>query len=153
MIKIAIGADHGGYNLKNKVIKFLETHGYLVADLGAHSPKHCDYPPIGYKVAASVANGQFSRGILICKSGIGFSIVANKVRGIRAALCSSKIEARFSRQHNKANILCLSANDLTLKQACAIVDLWLKTEFSGGRHQRRVRQIANIEKRIGICQK
>jgi len=146
-MKLAIGADHGGYSLKNRLIRFLETKGFIVADLGTHSPKPCDYPLIGYKVASSVSDGQFCRGILVCKTGIGFSIVANKVSGIRAALCLSKLQARRSREHNDANILVLSANYLSLAKACEIVDIWLKTEFSGGRHARRVRQIGNIERK------
>jgi len=147
-MRIAIGADHGGFRLKNKIIKFLESRGYVVADLGTHTLKPCDYPAIGYKVAASVSGGIFSRGIMICKTGIGFSIVANKLPGIRAALCLSKQQARFSRQHNNANVLVLAANYLSLNKACQIVDLWLKTEFSGARHARRVRQITNIEKKV-----
>ncbi|MCQ9207920.1 MAG: ribose 5-phosphate isomerase B [Omnitrophica bacterium] len=146
-MKIAIGADHGGYKLKSKLIKFLKGRSYLVADLGTHDLKRCDYPAIGYKVAASVSSGSFQRGILICKTGIGFSIVANKLAGIRAALCLSALQAQRSREHNNANVLCLSANYLNLKQATKIVDRWLKTEFSGGRHARRVRQIGNIERK------
>ncbi len=149
-MRIAIGADHGGYSLKNKLIKFMERSGYVVADLGTHSPDSCDYPAIGYKVASSVSLGQFCRGILICKTGIGFSIVANKVPGIRAALCQSILQACRSRQHNNANILVLSANYLSLKKACQIVEGWLKTEFSGGRHTRRVRQIGNIERKLKL---
>lgn len=147
-MKIAIGADHGGYKLKTKLIKFLESRGYVIADLGTHSDSACDYPVIGYKVAMSVANKQFSKGILICKSGIGLSIVANKVPGIRAALCQSRLEARLSREHNDANVLSLAGNNLSFKKASLIVETWLKTEFAGGRHARRVRQIANIEKKI-----
>ncbi|MBL7085427.1 MAG: ribose 5-phosphate isomerase B [Candidatus Omnitrophica bacterium] len=147
-MKIVLGADHGGYRLKNKLIKFLEARDYGVADLGTHNSKRCDYPPVGYKVTASVSQGMFSRGILICKTGIGFSIVANKLPGIRAALCLSKSQAIFSRQHNNANVLCLAANYLSFAKACDIVDAWLKTEFSGARHARRVRQIGNIEKKI-----
>lgn len=151
VMKIAIGADHAGFRLKSKLIKFLEAHGYGVADLGTHSPERCDYPAVGYKVAASVSGGQFCRGILICKTGIGFSIVANKLPGIRAALCLSKQQARLSRQHNNANVLVLSANYLSLKKACELVEVWLKTEFSARpRHARRVRQIANIEKKLKI---
>ena len=145
---IAIGADHGGYRLKSKLISFMEGRGYVIADLGTHSLNSCDYPAIGYKVASGVSEGRFCRGILICKTGIGFSIVANKVPGIRAALCLSRLQACRSRQHNNANVLVLSANYLSLKEACRIVEDWLKTGFSGGRHARRVRQIANIEKRI-----
>ena len=148
-MKIAIGADHGGYKLKNKLVRFLKTRGHIVADLGTHGSARCDYPPIGYKVAFSVSSGQFYRGILICKSGIGSSIVANKLPGIRAALCLTRLQARRSREHNNANVLALAANYLGLKKACEIVDVWLKTEFSTEpRHARRVRQIASIEKRI-----
>jgi ribose 5-phosphate isomerase B len=149
-MRIAIGSDHGGYKLKGKLIKFLEARGYLVGDLGTHSPESCDYPLIGYKVAASVSGGQFFRGILICKSGIGFSIVANKLPGVRAALCFSKSQGRLSRQHNNANILVLSGNYLSIKKACSIVQVWLKTEFLGGRHARRVRQIGNIERKVKL---
>ncbi len=149
MMKIAIGADHGGYLLKNKLIKFLERRGCVVADLGTHSPERCDYPAVGYKVAASVSGGQFYRGILICKTGIGLSIVANKLPGIRAALCLTKKQAQLSRQHNNANVLCLAGNYLSFKRACEIVDVWLKTEFSvRPRHARRIRQITNIERKI-----
>ena len=147
-MKIAIAADHGGYKLKNKLVKFLEARGSLIAGLGTHSPKRCDYPPLGYKLALSVAQGIFTRGILICKTGIGFSVVANKIPGVRAALCLSRLQARRSREHNDANVLALSANYLTLKQASQIVAIWLETEFAGGRHGRRVRQITNIERKF-----
>jgi ribose 5-phosphate isomerase B len=147
-MKIAIGADHGGYKLKNKIIKFLQAKGFAVADLGTHSSKRCDYPPIGVKVASSVAQGIFSRAILICKTGIGFSIVANRLPGVRAALCQSKQQAILSRQHNNANVLVLAANYLSARKATAMVETWLQTGFSGGRHARRIRQITNIKKRI-----
>lgn len=147
-MKIAIGADHGGYQLKKKLIKFLEKKGHVVADLGTHSVRPCDYPAIGYKVAACVANGLFSRGILICKSGIGLCIVANKVPKVRAALCATRPQAKSSREHNNANILCLAGSYLSAKKACDIVDIWLKTDFAGGRHARRVRQISNIERKL-----
>lgn len=150
-MKIALGADHGGYNLKNKLVKYLETLGHEVADLGTHSAESCDYPYIGCKVAAGVAQGEFARGILICKSGIGFSIVANKVPGIRAALCLSPLQAKRSREHNDANVLALAANYLNFRKAAAIAALWLKTDFAGGRHARRVQQISEIEKKI--CQR
>ena len=147
-MKIAIGADHGGFNLKNKLVKFLKKKGHLVADLGTHTAARCDYPAIAYKVASSVSERIFPRGICICKTGIGFSIATNKLPGVRAALCLTKLQARRSREHNNANILCLSGNYLSLKKASAIVEVWLGTEFSGGRHARRVRQITNIEKKI-----
>ncbi|MBN3038270.1 MAG: ribose 5-phosphate isomerase B [Candidatus Omnitrophica bacterium] len=147
-MKIAIGADHGGYKLKSKLIKYLERHGHVIADLGTHSVQSCDYPAIGYKVASSVSLGVFPRGILICKTGIGFSMVANKLPGVRAGLCMTIQQARRSREHNNANVLCLAGSYLSLKKAQAIVKVWLKTEFAGGRHARRVRQITNIERRI-----
>ncbi len=147
-MKIALGADHGGYVLKNKLIKFLEGRGHVVADLGTHSAKSCDYPPVGYKVASSVSLGLFSRGILICKTGIGLAIVANKIPGIRAALCYTVAQARKSRAHNNANVLCLAGSYISFKKACAIVEAWLHTDFAGGRHARRVRQIAQIERKV-----
>jgi len=152
-MRIAIGADHGGYKLKNRLVKFLESKGYVIADLGTHTSARCDYPAIGYKVAKSVSSGQFSRGILICKSGIGLSIVANKIPGIRAALCQSMLQARRSREHNNANVLSLAGSYLSFKKACDIINLWLKTEFSGGRHRRRLRQITNIERKIKLYKK
>ncbi|MBN2097224.1 MAG: ribose 5-phosphate isomerase B [Candidatus Omnitrophica bacterium] len=147
-MKIAIGADHGGYNLKNKLVEFLQDRGYLIADLGTDSPKRCDYPLIGYQLARSVANGEFTRGILICKTGIGFSMVANKVPGVRAALCLTNLQARMSREHNNANVLCLAGSLLSFQKASQIVQVWLKTDFAGGRHARRVRQISNIENKV-----
>lgn len=148
-MKIAIGADHGGYKMKNKLVKFLKTKGFALADLGTHSAESCDYPAIGYKVAASVSSGQFPRGILICKTGVGFSIVANKLPGVRAALCLKASQARASREHNNSNILILAANYLSATEASRIVDAWLKAEFSPkSRHGRRVRQIANIERKL-----
>jgi ribose 5-phosphate isomerase B len=145
-MKIAVGADHGGYALKKKLIKFLEKQGQTIADLGTHKPKRCDYPEFGIKVANAVAGGLFQRGILICKSGIGLSIVANKVPRIRAALCLSVPMARSSREHNNANILVLGANFTGAKQAQEITRVWLNTEFAGGRHARRLKKIAELEK-------
>ena len=146
--RIAIGADHGGFALKAKLLAFLQKHGLEVADLGTHSPGPCDYPTIGYKVASAVADGKFDRGILLCKSGIGIAITANKVPGIRAAVCHDTFDAERSRSHNDANVLVLGAEKLREAQAKRIVDTWLSTSFeSGGRHERRVKQIAAIERR------
>ncbi|MBI3321414.1 MAG: ribose 5-phosphate isomerase B [Candidatus Omnitrophica bacterium] len=148
--RIAIGADHGGFALKATLITFLQARGLEVADLGTHSPEPCDYPTIGYKVAAAVARGAFDRGILLCKSGIGIAIVANKVPGIRAAVCGDTVEAERSRSHNDTNIVALGAETLSDSSAKRIVERWLSTPFeSGGRHERRVRQIAAIEKAVG----
>jgi len=145
--RVAIGADHGGYELKARLIPVLQAQGLEVADLGAHSAQPCDYPKIGYRVAAAVSEGAFDRGILLCKSGIGIAIVANKLCGIRAAVCADRFDAQRSRAHNDANILVLAAEKLTVAQAKRIVATWLATPFeSGGRHERRVRQIASIER-------
>ena len=126
-----------------------------MADLGTHSSEPCDYPRVGYKVAAAVADRQFDRGVLLCKSGIGIAIAANKVPGIRAAVCGDQFDAERSRQHNDANVLVLGAEKLREAQAKRIIDIWLATPFkSGGRHERRVRQIAEIEKNIlSECQR
>jgi ribose 5-phosphate isomerase B len=147
--RVAIGADHGGFELKAKLVSLLRAKGVEVADLGTHSTEPCDYPAIGYKVAAAVAGRRFDRGILLCKSGIGIAIAANKVRGIRAAVCGDVFDAQRSRQHNNANVLVLGAEKLKAPQAARILEAWLKTPFeSGGRHERRVRQLAAIERKV-----
>lgn len=148
-VRIAIGADHGGFALKAKLVPLLQAKGIEVADLGTHKPVPCDYPAIGYKVATVVAERTFDRGILLCKSGIGIAIVANKVPGIRAAVCGDPCDAQRSRSHNDANVLVLGAEKLTDARARRIVETWLATPFeSGGRHERRVRQIAAIERKL-----
>jgi ribose 5-phosphate isomerase B len=149
MTRIAIGADHGGFALKAALIPVLQAKGFEVADLGAHSPQPCDYPKIGYKVASMVAEKRFDRGILLCKSGIGIAIVANKVPGVRAGVCGDVFDAERSRAHNDANVLVLGAEKLSAAQAKRIVETWLSTPFeSGGRHERRVRQITALERTI-----
>ncbi len=146
--RVAIGADHGGFALKAKLIPMLQARGCEVADLGTHTPQPCDYPQIGDKVASAVAQGKFERGILLCKSGIGIAIVANKVPGIRAAVCADTFDATRSRAHNDANILVLGAEKLSVARAKRILERWLATPFeSGGRHERRVKQIAAIERK------
>ena len=148
-MRIAIGADHGGFALKARLIPLLQANGCEVADLGTHSLEPCDYPLIGEKVGAAVAEGRFDRGILLCKSGIGVAIAANKVPGIRAAVCHDLFDARRSREHNDANILVLGAEKLRMKQAKRIVTTWLATPFEAdGRHERRVRQITAIERKM-----
>jgi ribose 5-phosphate isomerase B len=147
--RIAVGADHGGFALKAKLVALLRSKGLEVADLGTHSSEPCDYPRIGYKVASAVASGRFARGVLLCKSGIGIAITANKVPGIRAAVCGDVFDAERSRGHNNANILVLGAEKLSEPRAKRIVETWLATPFeSGGRHERRVRQIAAIERAL-----
>src|SRR3989338_4105092 len=143
--KIVIGSDHGGFRLKEKLKAFLEKKGYCLKDVGCFNRESCDYPEYAYEVASLVSAGKFSRGILICKSGIGNSIAANKLKGVRAALCYNLRAAKLSRRHNDANLLVLCA--LFVKQPLArrMVSIWLSTAFEGGRHLRRVRQIRKIE--------
>ena len=142
-MKIAIGADHGGFDLKEGLLKYLKKKGWTVQDFGTFSKERCDYPVIGYEVGKAVGSRRYSRGILICKTGIGMSISANKVKGVRAALCDRVNIARLSRLHNDANILVLSANIVSGQKAKKIVDVWLATGALGGRHRKRVRQIDN----------
>lgn len=146
-MKIAIGADHGGYALKKDIIDFLKRN-YKVKDFGTYSSKRCDYPPIGYKVASEVAMGKFERGILVCKTGLGMSMVSNKIPGVRAALLHNEESARSSREHNDANIAVFSGNSMDKNKAKRILKVWLTTEFAGGRHAKRIRQIKRIEDRI-----
>ena len=147
--RVAIGADHGGFTLKAKLVGLLQAQGLEVADLGTHSAAPCDYPQVGYKVAAAVAQGRFDRGILLCKSGIGMAIAANKVPGIRAGVCRDVFDAKRSRGHNDANILVIGAEKLSESKTTRILQAWLTTPFeTGGRHERRVRQITTIEKQL-----
>ena len=146
--RIAIGADHGGFALKAKLVSMLRAQGVEVADLGTHSPTPCDYPKIGDKVAAAVADGTFDRGVLLCKSGIGIAMVANKVPGIRAAVCGDTFDAQRARAHNDANVLVMGAEKLSEANAKRILKIWLATPFeTGGRHERRVKQIEAIERK------
>jgi len=143
-MKIAIGTDHAGFKLKETLKKFLLKEGHKVNDFGTFSEERCDYPKFGYKVAQAVAGGKFDRGILICSTGIGQSIVANRVPGIRAALCYNLKCARLSRQHNDANIIIFGARFMKEETAKKALTVWLKTEFQGGRHLRRLKQIDKI---------
>jgi len=147
-MKIAIGADHGGFVLKKHMIGFLKKNGCKVKDFGTFSAQRCDYPLIGYKVASSVASGKFERGILICKSGLGMSMTANKVPGIRAALLYNVKSARSSREHNDANIAVFGGKLMGRDKALKALKIWLVTKFTGGRHARRIKQIKQIEKKI-----
>lgn len=147
-MKIAIGSDHGGFDLKKDAVDFLKARHYKVTDFGTKNAERCDYPAIGYKVASGVSTGKFERGILICKSGIGMGIVANKVHGIRAALLSDAESARLSREHNDANVAIFSGKSMTIGKAKKILDVWLSTPFEGGRHLKRIKQISAIEKRV-----
>lgn len=146
-MKIVIGADHRGHSAKEKISVLLNEGGHHVIDMGTNSSKSCDYPDIAYPAAKAVADGTVERAILICGSGIGMSICANKIAGIRAALCHDELTAQLSRRHNNANILCLASDVLGDELMRRIVNSWLGTEFDpGGRHERRVRKIGCIEK-------
>ena len=139
--KIAIGSDHGGFEYKQEIVKYLEENNFDYEDVGTYSKESCDYPIIAKKVANKVANGEVNKGILICGTGIGMSITANKIKGVRAALCSDSFSAKATRCHNDSNVLCLGERAIGLNVALEIVDIWLHTEFEGGRHLRRVNMI------------
>ena len=145
-MRIAIGADHRGVELKKTIINLLETAGHELEDFGSYDTESVDFPDFARKVGEGVTRGDFERGILICDTGIGMCIVANKVKGIRAALCYNTFNARRARQHNDANILCLGGGEKQLQDPVAeIVNAFLNTEFEGGRHQRRIDKIKAIE--------
>ena len=144
-MKIGIGNDHSALELKAENIGFLKEKGHEVIDYGTNSTESCDYPVYGEKVARAVASGEVEQGILICGTGLGISLAANKVRGIRAAVCSEPYTARMARQHNNCNVLAFGARVVGAELAKMIVDTWLSTEFEGGRHQRRVDMIMAIE--------
>ncbi len=147
-MRIAIGADHGGFELKAEVIKYLRKKGNAVKDFGTYSPESCDYTKYGFFVGHAVGSGKYSRGILICKSGVGMSIVANKVNGVRAVVSHDTKVAKFSREHNDSNVIVFGSKFIKLEKVKRILDIWLKTKFLGGRHLRRVRQIRDIENEI-----
>ena len=136
--KIAIGSDHGGFEYKEKIKKHLVEKGYDVIDVGTFSKESCDYPVIAQNLTQKIIDNELEKGILICGTGIGMSIAANKVKGIRAALCGDTFSARATRAHNNSNVLCLGERVIGIELAFDIVDIWLSTEFEGGRHQRRI---------------
>lgn len=139
--KIAIGSDHGGFNLKETIKEYLKTHGIEFVDFGIYTKEACDYPIVAKAVANEVASGKCDKGILVCGTGIGMALAANKVHGIRAVSLENTYSARVSRAHNNANILCLGERVIGEHLALDIVDMWLKTGFEGGRHKRRVDMI------------
>jgi len=147
-MKVAIGCDHAGMEMKNEITPLLEELGIEWQDFGTKSEESCDYPEYGEKVSEAVSNGTMERGILICGTGIGMSIVANKFPGVRAALCSEDYSAKMSRLHNDANVLVLPGRIIDGNTARDIVKTWFKTDFEGGRHQRRLDKITEIESRI-----
>jgi ribose 5-phosphate isomerase B len=142
---IAIGSDHGGFRLKEDIKEFLKEQGYEFRDFGTNSTDSVDYPDFARAVAQAVASGECGRGILICGTGVGISIAANKVKGIRAALCTDEYTAQMSREHNDANILALGERVTGFGLARSIVAKWLTTDFAGGRHSKRVCKIADLE--------
>jgi ribose 5-phosphate isomerase B len=140
-MKIAIGSDHAGFSYKEAIRQYLVSEGHTVKDFGTYSDEPCDYPDFIRPVAEAVAKGEFERGIVLGGSGNGEAIVANKVRGIRCAIAWDLVSARLSREHNNANVLSLGQRMMSERDALSIVDLWLKTGFEGGRHQRRIEKI------------
>ena len=144
--KIAIGCDHGGFEMKNELVDFLNEMGFEVGDFGLIEKAPIDYPIIAEKVATAVSSGEYELGILVCGTGIGMSLAANKVKGIRAAACSEVYSAKFTRLHNNSNILCLGGRVIGPETAKIMVDAFVNTEFEGGRHQRRVDMIDALER-------
>jgi ribose 5-phosphate isomerase B len=149
-LKIAIGSDHGGYKLKEAIKKHLEKKGIEYKDFGTGSTESVDYPEFGMKVAEAVKSEEFDKGIVCCGTGIGISISANKVPGIRCAVVSDTFSAEMSRAHNNANVLALGERVIGVGLALKIVDVWLETEFEGGRHERRVNKIGDIETKYSM---
>ncbi|MBI1903164.1 MAG: ribose 5-phosphate isomerase B [Planctomycetia bacterium] len=144
-MRIAIGADHRGFALKAALCDLLRKTRHEVEDVGTHSTESCDYPDYAAAVARRVSSGQAERGILVCGSALGMAIAANKIAGIRAAPCHDETTTRLSRQHNDANVLCLSADSTFPDEAARLALLWLETAFDGGRHARRVEKIRQLE--------
>ena len=146
-MKIGIGNDHAAVDMKNEISEYLKEKGYEVVNYGTDSNESCDYPVYGEKVGEAVAHGDVDLGILICGTGVGISLAANKVEGIRAVVCSEPYTAKLSRQPNNTNILAFGARVIGIETAKMIVDEWLNAEFMGGKHERRVNMLMDIEKR------
>lgn len=142
---IAIGSDHGGYLLKEEIKKHLKEKGYEFKDFGTDSTASCDYPVYAEKVCRAIQSGECEKGILVCGTGIGMSMCANKCRGIRAAVCGDHFSAEFTRKHNNANVLCLGARVIGAGVAMQLVDIFLTTEYEGGRHEKRVEMMMQLE--------
>ncbi|MDP4126278.1 MAG: ribose 5-phosphate isomerase B [Bacillota bacterium] len=145
-MRVALGADHGGYELKEAIRTHLEAQGFKVLDKGTHSTDSVDYPQYGFLVGDAINKGEADLGIVVCGTGQGIAIAANKIPGIRAAVCTETFSARMAREHNNANILSLGGRVIGVGLALDIVDIFLKTEFSGGRHANRINLISNIER-------
>ena len=149
-MKIALGCDHGGYAMKEDIKKQLEGLGHEVKDCGTYSTESCDYPIFGEAAARAVASGECEYGIVVCTTGIGISIAANKVKGVRACVCSEPYSARMSKQHNNSNIIAFGARVIGVETAKMIVDEWLNAKYEGGRHQVRVDMLTEIEQTQGL---
>jgi len=145
-MNVAIGADHAGFEMKELVKQYLESHGHTVQDVGTHSSESVDYPPFAFRVAEAVRDGKAERGILLCDSGNGIAIAANKVSGIRATICLNAKMAELARRHNDANILVLGSGFTAPGELVPILDAWFQSPFDGGRHARRVGQITEYER-------
>ena len=143
---LILGCDHGGLNIKLAVIEYLKSKHIEFEDVGTYTTDSIDYAPIAAKVAHGVADGKYEKGLLFCGTGIGMSLAANKVKGIRAAVCSDAFSAEFTRRHNDSNILCLGGRVVSEEKAVELVDLFLNSPFEGGRHANRIAQIAAIER-------
>jgi ribose 5-phosphate isomerase B len=148
-MRIAIGSDHRGYLVKAKLLQLLQQWGHEVIDEGTHDAQSVDYPDIAATVSRQVSKHEVDRGILICGTGIGMAIAANKFPGVRAAPCHDEVTAEMSRRHNDVNVLCLSADLLGERRIDRMVELWLRTEFEGGRHARRIERIGQFEQENG----
>lgn len=144
--RLALGADHAGYIIKDRIKELLQREGYEVVDFGTHAEDSVDYPDYAKQVAESVSQAECLRGILVCGTGLGMAMTANKFRGIRAATCNDTYSARMAAEHTDANVLCVGARVVDADHALAIVKEWLKGKFGGGRHQRRIDKIAEIER-------
>jgi len=144
--RVAVGADHAGYPIKDRIKDLLQKKGYEVIDFGAHSAESVDYPDYAKQVAQCVAQAQCERGVLVCGTGLGMAIAANKIQGIRAATCNDTYTARMAAEHTDANVLCVGARVVDADHAVAIVEEWLKGKFGGGRHQRRIDKITDLER-------
>jgi ribose 5-phosphate isomerase B len=150
-MRVAVGSDHRGFSVKTKILELLERLGQEVIDDGVHDNESADYPDVARIVARRVSQGEADRGILICGTGIGMAIAANKFPGVRAAPCHDDLTAEMSRRHNDLNVLCLSADMLGERLIDRMIEIWLKTEFEGGRHARRLEKIAEIEHAEKLC--
>ncbi|MCA1927200.1 MAG: ribose 5-phosphate isomerase B [Calditerrivibrio sp.] len=149
-MKICMASDHGGFELKNIILKYLQSKGYNILDLGTDSIDSVDYPDFAIKAVKSILNKECSRGIIMCGTGIGISISANRFPGIRAALCWDSLTAKLSRQHNNSNILAMGGRLIGVELAKEIVDVWLNTEFDGGRHEGRINKIDELAKKYWV---